>query len=238
MALVARLVVALCATALVLTVQAVEAPIHEPAQSILGTPPRIVVAFSTQTNHTLQLAGCVADGAVKGGAHVRLRNVQDINFYEDVVVWADAVIVGCPVHYGNPDYRMLQWIEDDWSPYWQDVRLSSKVSRAYSRRAPAVFTPPHLIAKAELKKGAVFATGGGISQGIEHTLTSLARALWSFRIQVVTSDPTQSGYASYGAIAITGTSPFNETTPSIDPEFADAAQSLGTRVARAVRAAR
>ena len=50
---------------------------------------------------------------------------------------------------------------------------------------------------------------------------------------MVTPDPTRSGYNSYGAIAITGTPPFNLTGNGVIAEpFVDAGVNLGAVVAR------
>jgi len=78
--------------------------------------------------------------------------------------------------------------------------------------------------------GAVFATGGGLAQGLEHVLASLQRLLASFRIQTLTPSPTRSGYASYGAVAVTGTPPFDSA--ALDEVFVKAGQALGSLVAR------
>ena len=82
------------------------------------------------------------------------------------------------------------------------------------------------------KKGAAFATGGGLAQGLEHVIASLQRLLSSFRIQCLTPAPTRSGYDSYGAVAVTGTPPFNDTT--LAAPFVQAGEALGAIVAEAV----
>lgn len=102
----------------------------------------------------------------------------------------------------------LSWIEADWENFWTDPRSSAKY-------------------------GAVFTTGGGMTQGCEHVLAGLTRVLWSFRFQMVTPDPTRSGFTSYGAVAITGTPPFNLSTPgAIAQPFVDAGFQLGADVAK------
>lgn len=99
---------------------------------------------------------------------------------------------------------MLSWFETAWEPFWEDKRLDGKL-------------------------GAVFATGGGLAQGVEHVLSSLQRLLASFRIQCVTPSPTRSGFDSYGAVAVTGTPPFDEA--SIAAVFVSAGEALGRLVA-------
>jgi hypothetical protein len=51
---------------------------------------------------------------------------------------------------------MLGWVESGWEDFWTDPRSGGKI-------------------------GAVFATGGGITQGVEDVLAGLTRVLWSFR---------------------------------------------------------
>ena len=41
---------------------------------------------------------------------------------------------------------------------------------------------------------------GGYPQGVEHVLACLQRLLWSFRVKLLTPNPTRSGYDSYGAV--------------------------------------
>ena len=177
-----------------------------PAPS-LARAPNVLVVYSTETGHTKTLALAIADGARKGGAVVKTQAVKDTNFTTDVLEWADAILLGSPVHYGNPASELLAWVETDWEAGWTDPRFA-------------------------FKTGAVFATGGGIAQGIEHVLASLTRILWSFRIRVVTPNPTRSGFSSYGAIGITGTPPYNQTGPGLAEGFISEGNALGADVAK------
>eukprot|EP00040_Diaphanoeca_grandis_P018768 m.98761 g.98761 ORF g.98761 m.98761 type:complete len:225 (-) comp27094_c0_seq1:84-758(-) len=170
--------------------------------------PKVVVVYHSETNFTKMLGQLIASGATEAGAQVRLLSVTDCNFSSDVLEWADGFILGSPTHYGNPSATLLQWVESDWETFWTDDRLPNKV-------------------------GAVFATGGGLSQGVEHVLSGLTRLLWSFRIQVVVPDPTRSGFSSYGAVAVTGTAPFN-TTKSIAQQFVGPASNLGKDVVKQI----
>ena len=167
----------------------------------------VLVCYYSATNRTLQLATSVASGASKAGASVRLQAIADTEVEADVLKWADAVVIGSPVHYGNPAAKMQSWFETAWEPFWEDPRFEHKV-------------------------GAVFTTGGGLAQGIEHVVASLQRLLASFRIQCLTPSPTRSGYNSYGAVAVTGTSPFNGS--EIGAPFLKAGEDLGGLVAAAV----
>eukprot|EP00966_Prymnesium_polylepis_P062830 1458319-Prymnesium_polylepis.1 len=103
----------------------------------------VLVAYYSVTNKTKQLASAVADGAREAGATVRLRPIGEISVESDVLTWADAVVIGSPVHYGNPAAAVQSWFESAWEAYWEDPRFQGKL-------------------------GAVFATGGGLAQGLEH----------------------------------------------------------------------
>ena len=171
--------------------------------------PNILIVYHTETKHTRALAEAIADGAKKTSANVKCQSITDTSVEEDVLDWADAFILGSPVHYGNPSSNVLAWFETDWVHFWTDPRLENKV-------------------------GAVFATGGGLAQGLEHVLSGLQRLLESFRIQVLTPSPTGSAYSSYGAVAVTGTPPFNASEGVADV-FADAGRTLGAFVAAKAR---
>lgn len=142
---------------------------------------------------------------------MRVQAIEQTEVEADVLRWADAVCIGSPVHYGNPAAAMLQWFEQKWEAWWEDPRFASKI-------------------------GAVFSTGGGLAQGVEHVIASLQRLLVSFRIRIVTPSPTRSGYDSYGAVAVTGTPPFNTTAGVIAEPFIEAGRALGALVASAVAA--
>ena len=168
----------------------------------------VLVTYSSSTGHTKALAEAIGDGARKEGAHVKVMPFAAVDVERDVLLWADGFILGSPVHYGNPAADLLGWFEKSWESFWEDPRLDGK-------------------------RGAAFATGGGLEQGLEHVITTLHRVLHSFRFEVVTPSPTRSGYNSYGAIAVTGTPPyFNASVGTIPYEFIDAGMDLGAVVAR------
>ena len=167
----------------------------------------VLVAYHSLTNHTRELATAVAAGARSHGADVRLQPINATDVEADALEWADAIVIGSPVHYGNPSAAMQAWFETAWEPFWEDPRLDGKI-------------------------GAVFATGGGLAQGLEHVLSSLQRLLASFRIQCVTPKPTRSGYDSYGAIGVTGTPPFDGA--ALAQPFTAAGEALGALVAAEV----
>ena len=82
----------------------------------------------------------------------------------------------------------------------------------------------------------MFATGGGLAQGLEHVVAGLSRALLSFRVRVVTPDVSAWPTSGYGAVAVTGTPPwFNDSAHKyrVDDTFLAAGRALGARVAGA-----
>jgi len=182
--------------------------------SVDASAPRVLIVYATHHNHTMNLGKAIAAGATAAGAEVRFKSVEEANFTTDGLLWADAIVLGSPTHYGNPAAKMLGWCEDEWKYHWEDERMANKF-------------------------GAVFATGGGYAQGMEHTLTALIRLLQSFRMKVVTPDLIRSGFfSSYGAMAVTGTKPYtNNQSDAIAPDFVLPANALGKKVVAAVAAA-
>lgn len=180
-------------------------PPPSPAPSV----PKVLVVYGTETNFTAQLAQSISYGAIDCGAQVVVKEVTDqtLSFERDVIEWADALVFGSPTHFGNPSAETLGWVRTMWEPYFTDARLQAKI-------------------------GGVFATGGGVTQGIEHVLAALTRVLDTFRFRVVTPDPTRSGFSAYGAVAITGTPPFNGST--IDQGFVAAGKAYGRDICDAV----
>lgn len=131
----------------------------------------------------------------------------------DDLLAADAIVIGSPVYFGSAAANFSAWIEREWFPYWQSGNLSGKA-------------------------GAVFTTGGGLAQGIEHVLAELIRRLVHFKMEVLYPDQTfGAGYHSYGAIAVTGTAPWDHSTPGhsvVDKVFLDSGAALGQRVAQQI----
>jgi NAD(P)H dehydrogenase (quinone) len=185
------------------------------ATAAAAAQPKLLIVFATKHNHTQTLAQAIASGAEKSGAIARVQRCNETNFTTDALEWADAIVIGAPTHYGNPASQMLAWIEAEWIHSFTDPRLAQKL-------------------------GGVFTTAGGLAQGMEHTLTSLIRMLESFRIRVITPDPTTGFDSSYGAIAVTGTPPFNISGPptwsQIHPDFIEPAAALGSKIAAAAAA--
>jgi NAD(P)H dehydrogenase (quinone) len=167
---------------------------------------QVLIVYHSETGYTKTLAEAIRAGASAGGAEVRFLSCKNAT-YKDVL-WADAIVVGSPTHYGNPSADILSWFEKEWEDGFYDPALDGKI-------------------------GTAFATGGGMNQGVEHVVTGLQRALESFRIRYIAPDPSRNGYHSYGGVAITGTEPFNLTAPHISKQFLQPGKDLGAKVASA-----
>uniref|UniRef100_A0A7S4S3P1 Flavodoxin-like domain-containing protein n=1 Tax=Alexandrium monilatum TaxID=311494 RepID=A0A7S4S3P1_9DINO len=170
---------------------------------------KVLVAYYSEGNHTLALARAVAGGASAAGAEVRLLSVSEATFSRDVL-WADAVIVGTPVHNANIAAPMKAWL-DTWD--YQHAHLSTKV-------------------------GAPFCTGGHLYGGIESTLRSLTAFFQIFAMRVVTAEQDFQPRFPFGVGATTGDPPFDSNAPGhVDSLFLDAGRLLGGRVVREAHAA-
>ncbi|MEV5083549.1 NAD(P)H:quinone oxidoreductase [Streptomyces sp. NPDC056159] len=112
----------------------------------------IIYYSATSTVHTL--ARAAAEGAEKGGAHVRLRKVAETASPEQIsarpkwaqhlqdtadvteachddLEWADAVLFGTPTRFGNPASQLRAFI-DSTGPLWFQGRLADKVYSAFT----------------------------------------------------------------------------------------------------------
>src|SRR5690242_11203613 len=92
-------------------------------------PVRVLVAYYSLTGNTEQMAGGVVDGARRvAGVQVTLKKVETVS-KEDLET-ADAIVLGCPTHFGNIPGRM-KVIIDDWS--WKmKVDFTDKIGGAFS----------------------------------------------------------------------------------------------------------
>ena len=115
----------------------------------------VLVVYHSQSGHTEQLARAVADGAAAvEGAEVRVRTVDEV--VPDELAWADALVVGSPVHNANVSAPVVAFLNG--LPF--DGTMQDKV-------------------------GAAFATGGGISAGEESVQLAILRSMLVFRMIVV-----------------------------------------------------
>lgn len=140
-------------------------PSISPPDCWLADGTQVLVGFVSDTGYTRALAETVAGGAAAvPGTCVWLLDARAAPV--DMLPQADAVLVGAPVHNGNPASAMLEWIER-WP--FHGAPLRDRV-------------------------GGVFVTGGGLHAGAESSLLALQRSLLSFSMLVVGGDAWQSAY--------------------------------------------
>ncbi len=160
------------------------------------TPVTVLITYHSATGNTEKMAQGVADGAkAVSGTSVVLKRVGDVSGND--LVSADAVVVGSPVYFGNMSGEVKTFF-DNWL-------LKFDLSRDRKMRN---------------KVGAVFATGGAISNGKEVTMLTMLAAMLVNQMIVV------GGGGAFGASATTG-----PDSPGIDDKELAEARSLGQRVA-------
>ncbi len=137
----------------------------------LGDGSQVLVAFVSDTGYTRALAAAVASGAASEGSCVWLLDARGASV--EMLAGADAILLGAPVHNGNPASAMLEWIER-WPFHGAPLRD---------------------------RPGAVFVTGGGLHAGAESSLLALQRSLLSFSMLLVGGDVWQSAYGVAAATA-------------------------------------
>lgn len=121
--------------------------------------PRIAVVHYSATGIVHRLAGAVADGAREAGAEVRLLKVRELAPEEaiasnqgwaahakeiadlpeasnDDLTWADAVVLGTPVRFGQAAAQLKQFI-DGAGGLWAQGLLADKVYSAFTSAATA-----------------------------------------------------------------------------------------------------
>jgi NAD(P)H dehydrogenase (quinone) len=115
----------------------------------------VTIVYYTEQGHTKALAEAVARGArTSSGAEVRLLSVDKAT--SEDLLWADALIVGSPVHSANvaaPIQRFLSHMP------W-DEKMKDKI-------------------------GAAFVTGGGISSGEELAQLNILHSMLIYSMVVV-----------------------------------------------------
>ncbi len=131
-----------------------------------ASEPQVLVVYYSRTGHTRAMADAVARGAREAGARVSVLSVADAT-PQDVLA-ADAIVLGSPVHNGNPAPELLSFIN----------------------------TWPFAGAPLKDRLGAAFATGGGTSSGEEAVLHSLHRSLLMFGMIIVGGDDWHSAFGA------------------------------------------
>ncbi|MBF9132090.1 NAD(P)H:quinone oxidoreductase [Plantactinospora sp. S1510] len=117
-------------------------------------PVNVAIIYYSATGTVHALAQAAVEGAVKAGAHVRLRKVAETAPPEaisarpewarhlqdtadvaeaghDDLDWADAVLFGTPTRFGNPASQLRTFI-DTTGGLWYQGRLADKVYSAFT----------------------------------------------------------------------------------------------------------
>jgi NAD(P)H dehydrogenase (quinone) len=115
---------------------------------------RVAVIYYSATGNVHRLAHAVADGALKEGADVRVRHVEEMaselvisqnqhwgrhrSEVEDEPIatlddleWADGVAFGTPTRFGNVAAQLKQFM-DQAGRLWQEGKLADRVGTAFT----------------------------------------------------------------------------------------------------------
>jgi len=115
---------------------------------------RVAVIYYSATGNVHRLAHAVADGALKEGADVRVRHVEEMaselvisqnqhwgrhrSEVEDEPIatlddleWADGVAFGTPTRFGNVAAQLKQFV-DQAGRLWQEGKLADRVGTAFT----------------------------------------------------------------------------------------------------------
>lgn len=161
---------------------------------------KIVIAYYSEQGHTKAMAESVAKGAsATPGAEVRLLTVEKAS--EDDLLWADAIIVGSPVHYANVAAPVQEFLS-----HWPgQQQMKDKV-------------------------GASFVTGGGISSGEELTQLNILHSMLVYNMIVVGGPTTREPFGASG-ITNDDPFVDKEGEVRVSPKFLARGEALGKRVA-------
>jgi NAD(P)H dehydrogenase (quinone) len=161
----------------------------------------VLITYYSESGHTSILAKSVAEGVQEiAGAEVRLLTIEKTS--TDDLVWADAVIVGSPVHSANIAAPVQEFIRT-W-PFDEQV-LKDKI-------------------------GAVFVTGGGISAGEELAQMNLIHTMLVFNM-IVVGGPSWDQPFGASAITGEEPFISESSEPEIDSMFSIKGHALGKRIA-------
>ncbi|AXQ21534.1 flavodoxin family protein [Acinetobacter wuhouensis] len=89
----------------------------------------IAIVYHSPYGHTAKVANCIAQGAMKVGAHVSEMDIEHIDW--DVLDKADAIVFGCPTYMGNLTSGLKLFMEQS-SKRW--------LARAWQGKLAAGFT--------------------------------------------------------------------------------------------------
>ena len=162
----------------------------------------ILVTYYSESGHTGILAKSVAEGAQAiVGAEIRLLTIEETS--TDDLLWADAIILGSPVHSANIAAPVQEFIRT-WP--FQDQELKDKI-------------------------GAVFVTGGGISAGEELAQMNLIHTMLVFNM-IIVGGPSWDQPFGASAVTGEEPFTSDDPEPGIDPVFLRKGYALGERVSK------
>ncbi|WP_027415453.1 NAD(P)H-dependent oxidoreductase [Aneurinibacillus terranovensis] len=173
---------------------------------------KIYVIYDSENGHTEALAKAIAEGAGQENAEVYLDHVDNAQIR--ALVDMDAIIWGCPGHFGTISGGLKNWI-DRLGYLWAEGKLIGKV-------------------------GAVFCTTATVHGGIEATLLNLITPMLHQGMIIVGlpgNIPENALYGSYYGVGVTCPIEASPDDPPNLPSEAELAlgRSLGKRVARITR---
>ena len=161
---------------------------------------KVLITYYSESGHTALMAESVADGARKiSGAEVLLLTIEKTSAKD--LVWADAIIVGSPVHSANIAAPVQEFIRT-WP--FNDQELRDKI-------------------------GAVFVTGGGISAGEELAQLNLIHTMMVFNM-IIVGGPAWDQPFGASAVTGEGPYVSESEEAKIDPHFLNKGFALGKRV--------
>jgi len=171
--------------------------------SSIGTHAQhILITYYSESGHTEKMALSVAEGARKlEGAEVRVLAIE--NTSTEDLLWADAIILGSPVHSANVAAPVQQFIRT-WP--FEGQHLKDKI-------------------------GAVFVTAGGISAGEELVQMNLIQSLLVFNM-IIVGGPAWDQPFGASAVTGEEPFSSEQGEVEIDPAFLRKGNALGERVAQ------
>jgi len=161
----------------------------------------VLVVYYSEGGHTQAMAEAVARGArAASDGEVRLLAVDETS--ADDLLWAEAVIVGTPVHAANVAARVQEFLSH-WP--WEG-RMKDEI-------------------------GAAFVTGGGISAGEELAQLSILHSMLIYNM-IVVGGPTWAEAFGASAVTLEEPFTDTREEPWVDPSFLAKGEPLGERVAQ------
>jgi NAD(P)H dehydrogenase (quinone) len=162
----------------------------------------VLITYYSESGHTALMAKSVSEGVQSvPSVEVKLMPIEKTS--TDDLRWADAIIVGSPVHSGNIAAAVQEFIRT-WP--FQEGDLKDKI-------------------------GAVFVTGGGISAGEELAQMNLIHTMLVFNM-IIVGGPTWDQPFGASAVTGEEPFASESEDVEIDPRFLKKGYALGERVAK------